>query len=169
MHYDLVMNYSDFYSWVWQSLYDPHGPIHIFIGGVVDCEDTYKDIANLVGEYPASQLASLSFFHRKCMYRDGIFKCEGTAEIDEKPYDVSQSAAMLQGLVHQNIWRVKEGAGEVIPNKLCQSKREPEKCTRRNRVQPLHSYRAIQLRSGSYYWGGDVGTSPIHGIVLHWC
>lgn len=89
MHQDMVTNYADFYSWVWQSLYEPHGPVHIFIGGVVDCEDTYAQIANLVGKYASSQLALLSFVHRKNMYRSGIFKCEGTAAIDEKSYDVS--------------------------------------------------------------------------------
>lgn len=38
MHYNLNDRYDDFYSWVWASLYDPHGPVHVWIGGVLDCE-----------------------------------------------------------------------------------------------------------------------------------
>ncbi|CAM9588108.1 unnamed protein product, partial [Hapterophycus canaliculatus] len=30
-HYELATEYSDFYSYVWESLYDPHGPVHIWI------------------------------------------------------------------------------------------------------------------------------------------
>ncbi|CAM9856817.1 unnamed protein product [Pylaiella littoralis] len=84
-HYKLVTEFSDFYSFVWDSLYDPHGPVHIWIGGVLDCEETYSKIGDLVGEDAAESLAMLSFCHRKSMYRDGFFKCEGSAEVSETP------------------------------------------------------------------------------------
>lgn len=88
MHYDLATQYDDFYSWVWASLYDPHGPVHIWIGGVLDCEVTYQKIAALVGEEVAAELAMLSFVHRKNMFRDGFFACEGTADVSESPEEV---------------------------------------------------------------------------------
>lgn len=50
MHYKLTTEYTDFYSWVWYSLYDPHGPVHVWLGGTVDCESTYAKIGELVGE-----------------------------------------------------------------------------------------------------------------------
>lgn len=88
-HYELATEYDSFYSYVWQSLYDPHGPVHIWIGGVLDCERSYERIGELVGEYAAGQLAMFSFVHRKNMYRENIFKCEGTAGVNQKPEEVS--------------------------------------------------------------------------------
>lgn len=87
-HYDLATGYSDFYSWVWQSLYDPHGPVHIWVGGVLDCEKTYERIEGLVGKMAASQLAEQSFIHRKNLYRDGIFKCDGRADVAQSSEEV---------------------------------------------------------------------------------
>lgn len=87
-HYNLATSFSDFYSWVWQSMFDPHGPVHIWIGGVMDCEETYQKIETLVGSSAADTLATYSFVHRKNLYRDGLFKCEGTAKIDESPEEV---------------------------------------------------------------------------------
>lgn len=88
MHYDMVTSYTDFYSWVWYSLYDPHGPVHIWIGGVLDCEDTYEEIASLVGPEIAEELALYSFIHRKNLFRQGLFYCEGTASVDQTPSEV---------------------------------------------------------------------------------
>lgn len=88
MHYDMVTAYSDFYSWVWYSLYDPHGPVHIWIGGVLDCENTYEEIASLVGADIAEELALYSFIHRKNLFRDGIFSCTGTVPVGDTPDEV---------------------------------------------------------------------------------
>lgn len=87
-HYSLVTSFSDFYSWVWESMFDPHGPVHIWIGGVMDCEETYQTIENLVGSAAAGTLATYSFVHRKNLYREGLFNCEGTASLDESPEEV---------------------------------------------------------------------------------
>lgn len=87
-HYDLATSYTDFYSYVWDSLYDPHGPVHIWIGGVLDCEQSYTTIGRLLGEEAAGELAMFSFVHRKNLYREGIFQCSGTATIDQKPEEV---------------------------------------------------------------------------------
>ncbi|CAM9627145.1 unnamed protein product, partial [Pylaiella littoralis] len=90
-HYELVTAFSDFYSFVWESLYDPHGPVHVWIGGELDCEETFSEIGDLVGEDAAESLAILSFCHRKRLYRGGIFKCEGSAEVSEKPDELFAS------------------------------------------------------------------------------
>lgn len=95
MHYSMVADYSDFYSWVWHSLYDPHGPVHIWIGGVLDCEETYAHIASLVGPGIADQLAMYSFIHRKNLYRQGFFSCTGTTSIEQAPADVSHVGCVL--------------------------------------------------------------------------
>lgn len=87
-HYDLTTSYSDYYSWVWDSLYDPHGPVHVWLGGVMDCEETYDKVASLVGKDISTELAYYSFVHRKNLYRSGYFKCEGTAEVEETPNTV---------------------------------------------------------------------------------
>lgn len=89
MHYDLATGYSDFYSWVWYSLYDPHGPVHIWIGGVLDCEETFAAIAKLVGPSIAEDLALYSFIHRKNLFREGIFSCVGSASVAQAPAEVS--------------------------------------------------------------------------------
>lgn len=73
--------------------YDPHGPVHIWIGGVLDCEETYAGIVEeLVGKETAQDLAMLAFVHRKDMFRDGIFSCEGNASVTESPDEVSEPA-----------------------------------------------------------------------------
>ncbi|CBN79226.1 ortho-aminophenol oxidase [Ectocarpus siliculosus] len=90
-HYDLATGYSDFYSWVWYSLYDPHGPVHIWIGGVLDCEKTFGAIAELVGPSIAEDLALYSFIHRKNLFRDGIFSCVGSATVVQAPAEVLSS------------------------------------------------------------------------------
>ncbi|CAM9523606.1 unnamed protein product [Laminaria digitata] len=90
-HYDLTNDYTDFYSWVWQSLYDPHGPVHVWLGGVMDCDETYLKIAGMLGMEAAAELSQYSFVHRKNLFRAGLFKCSGLADVDETPGEVLQS------------------------------------------------------------------------------
>ena len=42
-HYNLNQDHSDFYSWVWKSMYDPHGPVHLWLGGLMDCHVRKQD------------------------------------------------------------------------------------------------------------------------------
>ena len=92
-HYDLITLYDDFYSYVWTSLYDPHGPVHVWLGGVVDCESTFDKIADLTNREVAREMSYYSFIYRKNMWRAGYFKCSGSVEIEEKPGAVSISAS----------------------------------------------------------------------------
>lgn len=87
-HYDLNTAYTDFYSWVWESLYGPHGPVHVWLGGVMDCKETYRKIASLLGKEISAELAYFSFVHRKNLFRSGMFKCETLAEVEETPGQV---------------------------------------------------------------------------------
>ncbi|CBJ25520.1 ortho-aminophenol oxidase [Ectocarpus siliculosus] len=80
-HHNLVMDYDDFYSWVSKSMYSPHGPVHTWIGGVLNCEDTISSVSSLVGEKNANSLSLKTFDQRKNLWRDGFFECEGSAAV----------------------------------------------------------------------------------------
>lgn len=82
MHYDLTMSHSGFYGWVWDAQYDPHGTVHIWMGGVLDCEEAYDRVKSLVGDDVGTSLATLSFIHRKNMYRNGLFNCRDVEDGD---------------------------------------------------------------------------------------
>lgn len=88
-HYDMVAAYSDFYAWAWNIDLIPHAAVHDWVGGVLDCEDMYKDIASAVGVEIAWDLLQLTMSYRKNLYCDGIFKCEGKgAGVSQKPAEV---------------------------------------------------------------------------------
>lgn len=88
MHYELALSEHDFYDWVWESTYKPHGPVHVWIGGSVDCEKTYRRLTELIGSDDATTLAFLAFFTRKHYYRFGLWKCEGTSSMSQDPDEV---------------------------------------------------------------------------------
>ena len=79
---------SAYYSWVGDSLGDPHAPIHFWQGGNIDCDAAYSQIGNLVGAEVAEILAFLSNAHRKGLFCDKVWGCKRTASVDEKPYEV---------------------------------------------------------------------------------
>ena len=87
-HYELVTTNSAYYSWVWDSMGDPHAPIHFWLGGNIDCDAAYSQIGNLVGAEVAEILAFLSNAHRKGLFCDKVWGCKRTASVDEKPYEV---------------------------------------------------------------------------------
>ena len=67
---------------------DPHAPIHNWLGGDLDCDATYNEIATLVGADVAEVLAFLGSGNRLGLFCDGIWGCTGTASVDEKPSEV---------------------------------------------------------------------------------
>lgn len=75
MHYDLLTDNFDFYDWVWNAQYDPHGTVHVWMGGILDCQGAYAEINSLVGEAIGAKFASMAFIHRKDLFRDGLFTC----------------------------------------------------------------------------------------------
>ena len=91
IHYDLTTKNSDFYSWVWDSMGDPHGPIHLWLGGVMDCKSMYNKIGSLVGPDIAAVLAFLGVGHRRSLFCEGVWSCEGDkVTVDVKPEEVSR-------------------------------------------------------------------------------
>ncbi|CAM9789553.1 unnamed protein product, partial [Scytosiphon promiscuus] len=88
-HYNLVTKYSSFYDWVWTSMYSPHGPVHTWIGGVLNCEETIRSVGSLIGVDNAYSLALSAFDNRKDFWFEGYFKCEGTGG------NLGETAAML--------------------------------------------------------------------------
>lgn len=79
-HYDLVTKYSDFYSWSWDAMHDPHGPVHAFLGGMIDCKDKYDSIGDLVGASVAEEMALASGLTIKDLYRKGLYTCSGPVD-----------------------------------------------------------------------------------------
>lgn len=58
--------------------------------GILDCDETYRRIGDLVGPELALTLAYLANGHRKEMFCDGIWGCDGTtADVSTKPYEVN--------------------------------------------------------------------------------
>ncbi|CAN0004827.1 unnamed protein product, partial [Hapterophycus canaliculatus] len=37
-HYDLQDIFTSYYAYTWWSQYGPHGPVHVWVGGNVDCK-----------------------------------------------------------------------------------------------------------------------------------
>lgn len=87
-HYNLVKDCPDFYSWSWTVQHDPHGPVHAFLGGMIDCKDKYNAIGDLVGEVIARKMAYSSVSSIKELYRNGIFKCKETVDESVAPDEV---------------------------------------------------------------------------------
>lgn len=67
--------------------------VHIWIGGLLDCEETYVNMAKLVGTNIAHKLAMLSFINRKNLYRDGVFKCASTAVSDHESLRMNETSS----------------------------------------------------------------------------
>ncbi|CAM9288362.1 unnamed protein product [Choristocarpus tenellus] len=87
-HFDLLMNYSSLYAYTWNSMYDAHAKVHIWIGGTFKCTDTYDQLEYLVGEDLAKDLRGLSQYHRVYAWRTKIFKCHGSAELGIPQEDI---------------------------------------------------------------------------------
>lgn len=93
IHYELTTTNSDFYSWVWDSMGTPHGTIHLWLGGALDCDSMYNKIGSLVGSDVAEALGYLSVGHRRSLFCDGLWSCEGEkATVDVTPDEVNRRA-----------------------------------------------------------------------------
>ena len=88
IHYDLVTTNFDFYSWVWDCNGLPHAPIHFWLGGTLDCDETFNEIGNLVGAEVAEVLAFLGSDYRKILFCHRVWGCTRTASTDETPFEV---------------------------------------------------------------------------------
>lgn len=69
----------------------PHGSIHLWLGGALDCDPMYNKIGSLVGSEIAEALAYLSVGHRRLLFCGGTWSCVGEkASVDVKPEEVSR-------------------------------------------------------------------------------
>lgn len=85
LHLSLVTEYPDWYGWVCESQHAPHGYVHVWIGGMINCHETITNLSALVGKENAD-LIKMSM-NRKSYWQEGYFECEGNADIDEKSVD----------------------------------------------------------------------------------
>lgn len=101
-HYELVTTNSAFYAWVWDSMGSSHGPVHLWLGGNIDCDSAYNQIGDLVGAEIAEIFAFLANGHRKGLFCAKVWGCKRNASVDEKPKEVKTKKVLLvlQLLVH---------------------------------------------------------------------
>lgn len=91
IHYELVTSNDDYNSWAWDSLASPHGAIHFWLGGFIDCDTMYNSIGDVVGAEIASALSFLANSHRKKLFDEKVWSCKGTASVDETPTEVRKT------------------------------------------------------------------------------
>lgn len=80
VHYNLVTDYSDWYSFAWMVLYQPHGPVHAWIGGMMNCDETLGTISDLIGKENTDSLMLYAFDQRKEFWLNDFFDCDGYAK-----------------------------------------------------------------------------------------
>ena len=68
------------------------------ISGVLDCEGLYKRIGEMVGMGIANDLALLSAVHRKNLFREGYFYCDGSVDVDVAPDEVRLVCCCSRGV-----------------------------------------------------------------------
>lgn len=93
-HFNVTTTNPSFYSWVWDSMGNPHGPVHVWLGGTLDCGNVYKTLSNLVGNDISEVFAYLGLGHRKKLWYSGIWTCEEEEKVsvDVKPSEVRRQA-----------------------------------------------------------------------------
>lgn len=72
----------------------PHAPVHLWIGGNLDCGTMYNKIGALVGSDIAKTLAFMSNGHRKGLFLSNAWGCNRSALVDEKPHEVRRTLSM---------------------------------------------------------------------------
>lgn len=105
IHYDLVNNYSSFQEWSWESMYWPHGPVHFWLGGFLDCAETYHQMAELVGSTIANTFVDSAFDHRKALYWAGLWFCDGNVGESESPKEVMIIDSLFVRFFLLCVWR----------------------------------------------------------------
>ncbi|CAM9131049.1 unnamed protein product, partial [Discosporangium mesarthrocarpum] len=91
-HYSLLNDYDTYYGWAWFSMVNPHGPMHLYLGSLLDCEYQFDEIAKLLGEDTTIRVRQIGITIRKQLYRDGLLKCA-----DDAPEDLTSFELYEQG------------------------------------------------------------------------
>ncbi|CBJ33496.1 tyrosinase [Ectocarpus siliculosus] len=90
-HYDLQDKFNSYYGYTWWSQYGPHGPVHVWVGGNVDCKKNLDKVMAIVGEEYRLSMSGYLFVKRKDMFRDAVFKCRGFADFSVSEEDIMTS------------------------------------------------------------------------------
>ncbi|CAM9493178.1 unnamed protein product [Ectocarpus sp. 6 AP-2014] len=90
-HYELTTGFHTFYDWVWDSMQAPHAPLHLWLGGTMDCAGTYEAIGELVGNSIAETLTLLVIYHRRNLFCEDVWYCDGRADVQTKPPELLSS------------------------------------------------------------------------------
>ena len=71
MHWNLTFDptYSTWYKWVWDAGYAPHGPMHDYIGGYVNCGNLRSELHNIMPIGAVDDFAKFMVVLPKSMYR----------------------------------------------------------------------------------------------------
>ena len=71
MHWNLTFDatYSSWYKWVWDAGYAPHGPMHDYIGGYVNCGNLRSELHNIMPIGAVDDFAKFMVVLPKSMYR----------------------------------------------------------------------------------------------------
>ncbi|CAM9270816.1 unnamed protein product [Choristocarpus tenellus] len=108
-HYSLTTDYNTFYGWSWFSMNDPHSPVHVYLGGLMDCQETYNEIEHMVGRNAAEWLRMLSITHRKTLYRAGFLFC-----LDDVPTHLDTFQIFEQGYCGCLNHSFEEGSNDYL-------------------------------------------------------
>eukprot|EP00903_Cladosiphon_okamuranus_P011690 g10995.t1 len=90
-HYDLQNRFNSYYGYTWWSQYGPHGPVHVWVGGNVDCKKDMDTVIDIVGEEYRQSMSGFLFVFRKDMFRDTAFKCRGYVEPQVSEEEIMKS------------------------------------------------------------------------------
>lgn len=100
IHYKLINDTNSWFDFAWQLPYAPHGPVHQYIGGTLECNDTATDLVDMLTkhvsttDYPrfTSQKHALLYLVRtdmflslKNLYRDDRLTMPAYCSLDT-PY-----------------------------------------------------------------------------------
>lgn len=90
-HYDLTTGNAVFYSWVWSAMTTPHAPVHLWLGGYLDCDTMYNKISALLGSDAGNAFAFLANGHRKGLFISKAWGCKGTTSVEDNPDEVRRT------------------------------------------------------------------------------
>ena len=112
-HYNFTFHaaYDAWYDYVWAAGYSPHGPVHYFVGGYVNCAGLEERFGGLIDADGARSLALLLLGVPKNLWRDGYVEspsyCAADAEQTSchlvcagEPSDATWAAEMMVILLH---------------------------------------------------------------------
>ena len=71
LHHNLTFGsgYESWYDWVWHASYNPHGPVHVAIGGTTNCAEQYDSLNGTLSRADLQRLRVFSYVTLKSGWR----------------------------------------------------------------------------------------------------